>query len=93
MADMKEIERITLHEYDLRLTAYRLKQADKSRDMHLMAWFSRDIEATNKKGDRYQYEKFEDFFDMETEERRVLGLGEKTVNEKYDKQFIDIFKN
>lgn len=66
MTDIREIDRMTFWEYDLKVRAYNLRQIDKERDLHWQAWLSREIQAKKKKGKnglKYVYGKWADFFD------------------------------
>ena len=73
MTDLSAIERMTLHEYALRMCAMQLKELDKVKDMHLQAWINRQSKAADKKG-KSVYKSFNDFFDAEKEERKIRGI-------------------
>lgn len=88
MNDIREIEEMTYYEYDLRLTAYKLKEVDKAKKIHELAWANREVQGTKKNGE-YTYTKFKDFFNMEEVEREVLGLEKEKLEDKYDKDLIN----
>lgn len=75
---MPTIERMTPQEFDLRMTARRLKEVDKEYIMHRMAWLNREITAQKKAGKgktKPYYSKFIEFFDFDEMER--IARGEK----------------
>lgn len=78
MNDMNEIERMTMKEFAFRMTAYQLKRADKAFDMHMQAWLNQQVQATKSQGSKQVpvYRRFKDFYDLEKEERKILG-GER----------------
>lgn len=66
MNDFAEIGRMTLYEYDMRMTAYRLKQADREYEIHLQAWLNWNVQAMKKKGRHKRvpvFKTFQQFFD------------------------------
>lgn len=60
-----QIDRLTIPEYELLMKATQLKEIDRSRDRHLLAWLTVSAGATKKDG-KPVYKKFKDFFDYET---------------------------
>lgn len=76
MKDIKEIERMTLYEYEIRKTAYRIAYLDKSRELHDQAWLNQQIKATKKAGKKEvpYYKNKKDFFDYERQFNEVLGM-------------------
>lgn len=52
-----------LKEYELLMEAARLRELDEIYRVHLQAWANRNVQAVNKKGDRYIYDRFDKFFD------------------------------
>lgn len=90
MTDFTEINRMTLSEYRLRGTAYKLKQLDSEYMVAREAWLNRQIMATKKKGknrQEYVYKTFKSFFDYEKAEREILNGSEDS-----DDQFSEIGK-
>lgn len=76
-----EIDRLTIPEYNLLMKATMLKQVDKDRELHLLAWLSVSAGATKKDG-RPVYKKFKDFYDYETE---LQKLEEKPKPNKFSR--------
>ena len=79
MTDFTEINRMTLSEYRIRGTAYRLKQLDSEYMIAREAWLNRQIMATKKKGknrQEYVYKTFKSFFDYEKAEQTILDGSE-----------------
>ena len=75
MNDFAEIDRMTLYEYHMRMTAFRLRQADREYEIHLQAWANREINAKKKSGKKklvFLYDHFKRFFDYEK------GAGERS---------------
>lgn len=69
---MREIQRMSLYEYNLRIKAWSLRRLDNEYIVALQAWFGREIEAKNSKGTRYVYKSFKKFFDYEKREKEIL---------------------
>lgn len=69
-----EAECMTLREYSYEIHAYKLRQLDKRRDMHLQAYLSHVVTGVEKRGKKHVpvYPTFKDFFDFEKEERKLL---------------------
>ena len=76
MNDLREINRMTLAEYNLRIKAYRLRKLDRDREIAFSAWLNREINATKKRGKKieYIYRDFDKFFDYEKREKEILGI-------------------
>ncbi len=67
---------MTLYEYDMRMTAYRLKQADREYEIHLQAWLNWNVQARKKKGKHKcvpVFKTFQQFFDYKKCVREALG--------------------
>lgn len=75
MNDLREIERMTMYEYDIRMTAARLKRLDKDRDLHVQSWLNQQVKATKKQGRKEVpfFSNFKRFFDQEKFEQEILG--------------------
>lgn len=79
MNDFTEINRMTLYEYNMRMTAFRLKQADREYGIHLQAWANREIKAKRESGKKKLvpvYKTFKQFFDLEKRIREILRVEE-----------------
>lgn len=48
--NLKEIDRMTISEYELRLKVYRLKKLDEQELIHQQAWANWQIQATKTQG-------------------------------------------
>ena len=70
---MKDIEVLSLYEYQMRMKAYQLARVDKEYDMHLQAWLNHAVKATKEQGKKqvYVYKNFKDFFDYEKRIKEV----------------------
>lgn len=70
---------MNLAEYELRMISYRLKRLNKSQEIHEQAWANNQIKATKKVGKKEvpYFKKFKDFFDMEKQEKAILGKEEE----------------
>ncbi|EAC2245319.1 hypothetical protein DYU02_02235 [Listeria monocytogenes] len=79
--ELRDIENMTLSEYQLRIKAYRLKDLDRMKDLHLAAWLNHQAGATNKKGKPF-YKEFKDFFNFEEEQRKILHPEPQIKNKK-----------
>lgn len=73
--DIKAIEQMTLREYDLRLEAYNLKKLNRQQELATLAWWNQQVQATTKgKHPKPIYNRFDKFFDRQTEESRIRSL-------------------
>lgn len=86
---MSEIERMTLHEFNLRITASKLKRLDEEYQIHLQAFVNQQIQSTDKSG-KLKYKKFKDFFDYQKRENEILGVEE--IKPKQDRKIIELLK-
>lgn len=80
MTSVREIDRMTFWEYNLKVEAYNLRQIDKERDLHWEAWLSREVQAKKKKGKhdlQYIYKNWKDFFDGEKMRKALEDEPEK----------------
>lgn len=89
--NLKEIDRMTISEYELRLKVYRLKKLDEQELIHQQAWASWQIQATKTQGKKEVpvYRKFQDFFPKDKLENEILGV--KTES-KVDKNLLHLMK-
>jgi hypothetical protein len=89
--NLKEIDRMTISEYELRLKVYRLKKLDEQELIHQQAWANWQIQATKTQGKKEVpvYRKFQDFFPKDKFENEILGV--KTES-KVDKNLLRLMK-
>lgn len=81
LSDFREIERMTLAEYYLRLEAYQLARLDRTEDLATQAWFNQSVQATTKgKHPKPIYHSFQDFFDRGEHEKRIREQFSDTYN-------------
>lgn len=71
--DFDTINRLTLPEIDLMTEALAIKEVDRQREIHEIAFLTNVAGATKKSGNRSVpvYKKFTDFFDYEKELKKV----------------------
>jgi hypothetical protein len=89
--DMTAIGRMTIKEYSLRMKAYRLKHVDELYMMHLQAWLNNQATATKQKGKKTVpfFKSFDEFYDIQEEEKKILGISAKETVHK--KSLSDLF--
>lgn len=95
MTDMLEIERMTLHEMNLRQKAYALRTVDRMNDIHMQAWASRAVKATKKSGkdkEVYVYDTYDKFFNYQEKEAEALNKKD-SKKEKIFSSLEKIAKN
>jgi hypothetical protein len=95
MNDFAEIDRMTLYEYGLRMTAFRLRRADREYELHLQAWLNREIKAKKKSGKRKMvpvYGNFKQFFDYEKCINEILRPEEKSGMNTKGRGIFDLMK-
>ena len=75
---IKDIERMTLNEYQLRMEAYQLQKVDRQEELALQAWFNKSVKATKGKGKHQKpyYAKFTDLYDAEEHKDKVRKMFE-----------------
>lgn len=72
MQDMREIGRMTMAEFYLRLEAYQLRQLDRQEELATLAWLNQQVQATTGKSDpQPKYQRFDQFFDRASAERQI----------------------
>lgn len=88
--NLLEIDRLTLAEYELRMTAHKLKKLDELESIHHQAWANNKIKATKLVGKKTVpiYDKFNKFFDKEALENEILGIKDK----KQDTKLVALMK-
>ncbi|MDT2751918.1 hypothetical protein P7G96_06115 [Enterococcus thailandicus] len=79
MTNFTDIDRMTLTEYEIFMTAYRLKSIDEQEKIHLQAWANQQVQATKKRGKRDVpvFDTFGKFFNKKKLEETVLGVKEE----------------
>lgn len=90
LTNMREIERMTMNEYHIRLLAYQLKRLDEQHAIHLQAWANNQITATKVKGKRTEpyFKEFKKFFDFEKLEKELLNYEDVQKDEKLNNLLI-----
>lgn len=78
--DFLVIDRMTLAEYDLRLTAYQFRRLDQQELIHQQAWANWQVQATEQRGKKSVpvFNSFKKFFDKEKHEKEILGVKDDT---------------
>lgn len=78
--DFLVIDRMTLAEYELRLTAYQLKRLDEQELIHQQAWANWQVQATEQRGKKSApvFNSFKKFFDKEKYEKEILGAKDES---------------
>lgn len=69
-----EVDHLTIPEYELLMEAVQLKQVDKDYRNHLQAFLNFAVKAEKKNGKnktKPKYQKFSQFYNYETEQRKV----------------------
>ena len=83
MRDFSEIDRMTLYEYEMRMTAFELQRVDREYEIHLQAWTNWNVRAMKKSGKKKRvpvFKKFRQFFDYQKRESEVLGHKRKGMS-------------
>lgn len=90
--DFSEIERMTVYEYDIRMTAYRLATVDRKHEIHMQAWANNEIKSVREIGKKTipVYDRFDKFFDYEAEENKVFGISK--TDERLDTKLMNLMK-
>lgn len=80
MTDIRQIERMTPYEFEIRMTAYQLKRLDEQETIHHQAWVNWQVQSTKKEGKKTVpvFTSFKKFFDKEKLENEILGKKEET---------------
>ena len=68
--NIEQIDRLTIPDYELLMKATQLKEIDRLRDSHALAWLTVSAGATKKDG-KPVYKKFKDFFDYDAELKKL----------------------
>ncbi|MTD42462.1 hypothetical protein GIX45_28310 [Erwinia sp. CPCC 100877] len=84
MTDFVDIDRMTLSQYNVRMTANKLAELNKLRNIHEQAWANNQIKSSKLVGKKTVpiYDRFEKFFDYDKYKREILGLPTNVVNDK-----------
>lgn len=93
MSDIREIERMTLYEYELRMTAWQLKTIDEDYNVHKQAWINRQVQATKTRGKKEvpYFKNFKEFFDYESQLQEILGTDSVSLPDK-DRKILKMLK-
>lgn len=89
MTDMLQIQRMTIVEYRLRMTASQLRKVDEAYDQAMQSWFNRKVTITDADG-MYVYTDFDKFFNYLEMEQKILHPI-KSV-ERMDQDLVRIAK-
>lgn len=89
--DFKEIDRLTIPEYQLRMKAFRLNQVDELHKIHQLAW-AINMAKQRKKNGRPVYRRFEQFFNFKKAEKIAKGGFVQSSIDKF-KSFIANFNS
>nr|WP_240338657.1 hypothetical protein [Lactococcus lactis] len=92
IANLRDIERMTISEYELRLKAYRLKRLDEQEFIYQQAWANWQVQATKQQGKKPLYPTFKKFFDKRKLENEILGIESPENKFKKDKKLINLMK-
>lgn len=86
MTDVSDIERMTMYEYEIRMTVYKLKRIDREKTIHEQAWANNQVKATRSSGKKSVpvYTTFKKFFDYEKYEKEILGNDELPHDEQFE---------
>lgn len=73
------------------MKAYRLRHVDELYKMHLQAWLNNQATATKQKGKKTVpfFKSFDEFYDIQEEEKKILGISAKETVHK--KSLSDLF--
>ena len=85
MSDFREINAMTLYEYELRMKAQRLREIDKEYEIHLQAWANHSVQATRRQGKDKAvpvYKTFKQFYDYEKYVRGAMGVRKNRAQEE-----------
>ena len=93
MKDLVDIERMTIYEYQIRMTAYQISELDESRKLHEQAWLNKQINATKQIGKKEvpYFKTFKEFFDYDSKLNEILGV-EKSNPIKNDKKLNSLLQ-
>ena len=81
IANLRDIERMTISEYELRLKAYRLKRLDEQEFIYQQAWANWQVQSTKQQGKKQVpvYSTFKKFFDKEKFEKQKIYISSNPV--------------
>jgi hypothetical protein len=77
---MDDAHDMTVFEYSLRMKAHALQKLDRERDIYLQAFINQVAKSTKKNSNKPKYEKFEQLYDHEKYERKILYPHEEQTN-------------
>lgn len=83
---IREIDRMTLSEYYLRLEAYRLRKLDREEELATQAWFNQTVQnTTGGKHPKPKFKKFSEFFDRASLEKNIRDSFSDNYTNPYQK--------
>lgn len=79
MLSVKDIEQMTVYEFNVRMLSFRLSELDRQQELHMQAWLSQQVQATTGTGKRTKpmYQTFKEFFDYEEQLKIILNEKEE----------------
>ena len=88
IAQMQQIEEMTLPDYQLAMEAYAIKRTLKREDIAFQAWLNQTVQATkgSDKHPKPMYKKFNDFYNVAELEDEVRSQFEPDYTSKFTKQ-------
>lgn len=94
MKNIRDIERMTLYEYEIRKTACQIDTLNRRREIHEQAWANHNVQATKKAGNKEvpYFKNFRQFFDYEKQFNEIMGI-EKTSRVKKDKVLTELLNS
>lgn len=93
--DLLEFERMTVHEYSIRMIAVALRQLDQKELIHQQAWANWQVQSTRTRGKKEEpvYKTFDKFFNKQELENEILGIETSNFKSGSDKQLMQLMKN
>lgn len=93
--DLLDFERMTVHEYSIRMTAVALRRLDQKELIHQQAWANWQIQATETRGKKEvpKYRTFDSFFNKQKLENEILGVETSNYKTESDKKLMQLMKN
>ena len=84
MTNISDFDRMTLYEYNLRMTAAQLSWLDKEKMIHELAWANQQVQAQKKVGKHIVpvYRNFDEFFNYQKIEDSIMGSSELSKQDK-----------
>ena len=88
IAQMQQIEEMTLPEYQLAMEAYAIKRTLHREDIAFQAWLNQTVQATkgSDKHPKPMYKEFQDFYNVTEQEDEVRSQFEADYTSKFTKK-------